>query len=138
MKNLLLTVISVSTVFANSMAASAQVEPRLAGEWQLEPGPDQETRTLHVDGSGKYQTVSNGQVLDSGTITLYDGTWKLKANSGYSDTGRFSVVCSQRAASSAGHCAALHIAGLRHDRCLSGSLAAPARRRTIRRPVTYT
>lgn len=95
MRHLLVTVISVSTAFVSSMAAVAQVEPRLAGEWQLEPGPDQESRTLHVEGDGKYQTVSNGQVLDSGKITLYDGTWKLKANSGYSDTGRFSVVNGQ-------------------------------------------
>lgn len=75
-----------------SVPAWAQVEPRFVGDWQLEPTPDQPARTLHIDSSGRYQSMSNGRVIESGTLTASDGNWKLKSDSGQTDSGRFTVI----------------------------------------------
>jgi hypothetical protein len=91
MKNLLSGMIT-GVALLGGIPAIAQVEPQFAGDWQLAPESGETTRSLHVDGSGRYQIVSNGQVHDSGTINMSDGSWKLKSNTGSRSEGRYSLV----------------------------------------------
>lgn len=91
MRHLSVTLVS-ALLCASVSSALAQVEPRFAGDWEFEPESGGANRTLHVDGAGRYRTVSNGQIIGNGTITLNDGVWKLKSDSGSQEEGRFSVV----------------------------------------------
>lgn len=100
MKHLLQVAISVSisaSICASLIGLSAapclaQVEPRLVGTWNMDVGGGSPPRTFRVDGNGHYETTGNGAVIDSGTISMNDGKWKMQSSSGRTDSGGFSII----------------------------------------------
>lgn len=70
--------------------AGAQVEPRVAGDWQLVG--DGQAKSLHLGRDGKYHITSNGQVVDCGSVSVKDGNVNLRSDSGKQDQGRFSII----------------------------------------------
>lgn len=76
------------TFLTFSNAATAQVEPRMVGEWHSADS----NQSLVVQPNGRYQSKANGNVVDSGKITGTNGNWKLQSDSGRTDQGTFSFI----------------------------------------------
>lgn len=76
------------TLFANATVTAAQVEPRMAGVWQS----GENGQSLHIQPDGRYQVKEKDRVVDSGSISGSNGSWKLKSDSGRSDYGTFSFI----------------------------------------------
>ncbi|MGD9682223.1 MAG: hypothetical protein AB7W16_13640 [Candidatus Obscuribacterales bacterium] len=79
-------VVLVSVALSNALSASAQVEPRLAGDWQTGD------RTWHLEQSGRYKCVQGGSVVETGHICARDRNFSLKSDSGRTSSGSFSVI----------------------------------------------
>lgn len=50
---------------------------------------------FHIDKNGKYCKSSNGQVVESGTLSAIDQKWTIKTDAGLSDQGTFSTIGSE-------------------------------------------
>ncbi|MCA9802808.1 MAG: hypothetical protein KC777_12625 [Cyanobacteria bacterium HKST-UBA02] len=71
---------------SNALAASAQLEPRLAGDWQAGD------RTWHLEQSGRYKCIQGGSIVETGKITALDRNFNLRSDSGRTASGSFSVI----------------------------------------------
>jgi hypothetical protein len=81
-------------VFAYGLAvpAFAQIEPRMAGDWQTAATDTEPAKSWHLGADGRYQTVVDGKVVDSGRMTARDGSWKMQSDRGQTLTGTFSLL----------------------------------------------
>lgn len=92
MKELLLASTLVSLLGFSVVPAFAQVEPRVIGNWNMAVGGGSPPRSFRIDSNGHYESVANGQVIDSGTISLNNGQWKRQSTSGRSESGDYGVI----------------------------------------------
>jgi len=72
--------------------AVAQVEPRVAGDWQLPSSAGEPSKLLHIESDGRYRSFVNGQCVDTGMFTANNSNWSLKSDSGKSESGSFSML----------------------------------------------
>lgn len=84
-----ISLVSLILLLALVMPVQASLEPRLAGNWKSEENPG---TTLQIQSNGSYTKVSNGSVVDRGTLDALNRNFKFHSSSGNNDSGSFSVI----------------------------------------------